>query len=408
MSEQDVLNAQAAARSGVILTNGSTLRPEPVNWLWEGWIACGKFHILGGAPGQGKTTLMLAMAAAITCGGRWPDGSRAPQGNVVVWSGEDDPRDTLLPRLLAMSADPSRVYFLTGMREGDEERSFDPSTDMLQLTAEMEKIGDVKLLIIDPIVSAVQGDDFKNNQVRRSLKPVVDLADATGCAVVGITHFGKSTAGRDPTERLVGSVGYAALARVVMAAAKSKPLGDEAERRILVRTKSNIGPDDGGFEYRLRQTELDAFPGVTASCVEFGAAIDGTARDLLADAEALPDNDGDVHLNDAADFMRKIMTDVLGKSAGPMESREVDRLMKAEGYTTKAIRRARESLGIVIKRTGFGEQTRTFWTLPDGPLMPTSATRAHVPEWARVGTNGARVADASRFDDTVTHDEEAF
>ena len=52
-----------------------------------GLASAGKFHVLAGAPGQGKTTLALAIMALITNGGRWPDGSHRPAGNVLMWSG---------------------------------------------------------------------------------------------------------------------------------------------------------------------------------------------------------------------------------------------------------------------------------------------------------------------------------
>ena len=48
------------AKHEVVLLNGMDLQPEPVSWLWPGWLALGKLHILAGAPGQGKTTIALA------------------------------------------------------------------------------------------------------------------------------------------------------------------------------------------------------------------------------------------------------------------------------------------------------------------------------------------------------------
>jgi hypothetical protein len=86
----------------VTLLCATEIRPEPISWLWPGWLARGKLQILAGAPGCGKTTIALKFAATITKGGTWPDNSRAPISNVLIWSGEDDPKDTLLPRLLAM------------------------------------------------------------------------------------------------------------------------------------------------------------------------------------------------------------------------------------------------------------------------------------------------------------------
>jgi putative DNA primase/helicase len=95
----DNLEAGEYARD-VSLVRASDVSPEPINWLWNGWLAAGKMHVFGGAPGTGKTTISMGLAATVTNGGRWPDGTRSVIGNVVIWSGEDDPADTLIPRLV--------------------------------------------------------------------------------------------------------------------------------------------------------------------------------------------------------------------------------------------------------------------------------------------------------------------
>ena len=65
------------------------ITPESVRWLWENWLAHGKFHLLAGEPGTGKTHIALDMAATISTGGvfgrRWPDGKYAPVGNTIIW-----------------------------------------------------------------------------------------------------------------------------------------------------------------------------------------------------------------------------------------------------------------------------------------------------------------------------------
>ena len=174
-----VENATPPLPDGVVLINGSTLTPQPVRWLWEYWLALGKLHILAGAPGQGKTTIAIAAMATVTIGGRWPDGTRCEPGNVLMWSGEDDPADTLLPRLMAAGADPARCYFVGGTRIDDELQAFDPARDMAALELQAQLIGGIKLLVVDPVVSAVAGDSHKNTEVRRALQPLVDLSRAT-------------------------------------------------------------------------------------------------------------------------------------------------------------------------------------------------------------------------------------
>ncbi len=338
-------------RDGVILVNGADLKPQPVRWLWRDWLALGKLHILAGAPGQGKTTIALAFAATVTSGGRWPDGSRCEPGNVLVWSGEDDPADTLLPRLLAAGGDRGRVYFVSGSRVNGEVESFDPARDMATLQAEAERIGDVRLLIVDPVVSAVAGDSHKNTETRRALQPLVDLAANMSAAVVGITHFSKGGQGSDPTQRVVGSVAFTAVARVVLVAAKVKS-EDGEDRRILARSKSNIGPDEGGFEYCLEQCE--PLPDIQASYVAWGASVAGTARELLTDPEE--QDDGEVSAKDAAiEFLKE----VLGDDVVPMKSIEAE--AKEAGIAWRTVRRAADALGVKSRK---GEGGKWYWSLP--------------------------------------------
>jgi putative DNA primase/helicase len=177
---------RAPINDGVILVCGGNITPQPIAWLWKYWLAQGKLHIFAGAAGEGKTTIAQALGATVTIGGRWPDGSRCTPGNVVIWSGEDDPADTLLPRLMAMGADRNRVYFVTGSRVDGELTTFDPSRDMAQLLQAIDQIGGIELLIVDPIVSAVTGDSHKNTEV------LVDQLQADGLRVSGMVRFGTS------------------------------------------------------------------------------------------------------------------------------------------------------------------------------------------------------------------------
>jgi len=205
-------NATAGGSNGayVSLVRGDTITPEPIRWLWPDWLARGKMHILAGAAGTGKTTLALQIAATITTGGRWPDGTQAVAGDVLIWSGEDDPADTLIPRLIALGAVVRRVHFVGTVNDMHGRRVFDPASDVRLLANKLADCGDVALLIVDPIVSAVATDSHKNGEVRRSLQPLVDLAATHGCALIGITHYSKGTAGRDPLDRVTGSLAFGA------------------------------------------------------------------------------------------------------------------------------------------------------------------------------------------------------
>jgi putative DNA primase/helicase len=341
----------------VSLIRASDVTPEAIAWLWNGWLAVGKMHVLGGAPGTGKTTISMGLAATVTTGGRWPDGTQSIAGNVVIWSGEDDPSDTLIPRLELSGADRSRVYFVTDIREGNERRPFDPARDMELLRRKLAEIGGVRLLIVDPVVSAIAGDSHKNAEVRRGLQPLVDLAGSMRCALLGITHFSKGTGGRDPVERLTGSLAFGALARVVLVAAKHQEEGEDGRIvRLFCRAKSNIGPDDGGFEYDLHQAELKTSPGIFASSVLWGDAVEGAARELLATADAAGDDGEGGTLADAKRFLCDLLAD------GPQPTKIIKADADGAGYSWGTIRRAQKALGIEPAKEGM--KGGWVWRMP--------------------------------------------
>lgn len=381
-------SAPSPSPCGVELIRGDSIKPEPISWLWEGWLAGGKLHVIAGAPGTGKTTLALGLAASVTVGGRWPDGTRAITGDVLIWSGEDSPKDTLLPRLYACGANLARVHFIGRTTDEDGPRPFDPAHDFAALALEAARLPNLRLVIVDPIVSAIKGDSHKNAEVRNGLQPLVNFGEGTGCAIVGISHFSKGTAGRDPVERVTGSLAFGALARLVFATVKESE--ENGGGRLLVRSKSNIGPDGGGFRYELRQVELSgACAGITASRPEWGEAIEGPAREILATAECEADPEEQSATDEAAELLRAILTH------GRVEIQEARKKLKAEGFTEKQIRSARERLGVKRERSGYGG--RDYWQLPyDAPRScPGAAVPAHS---LRQGMNGQERNDGGMND----------
>ena len=70
---------------------------EQVRWLWPGRIPLGKVTVLDGDPGTGKSTLTLTIAAKVTTGSPFPDGTRPERADVILLSAEDDIGDTIRP-----------------------------------------------------------------------------------------------------------------------------------------------------------------------------------------------------------------------------------------------------------------------------------------------------------------------
>lgn len=387
-----VVRDLVAVPDAVVLTRADSVKPEAIRWLWQEWLACGKFHVLAGSPGTGKTTIALAVAATISAGLHFPDGNQAMPGNIIVWSGEDGLADTLLPRLHAMGADTSRIHFVDGVVVDGRPCVFDPAKDMAMLAQRVHDIGDVRLLIVDPVVSAVAADTHKNGETRRALQPLVDLAASLDCAVIGISHYSKGTQGRDPIERVTGSIAFAALARLVWCTAKG---AEEGQRRRLVRAKSNIGPDGGGFEYDLEQVEITGHPGVIASRIVWCDAIEGSARELLAEAEAVEAEP--TQLSDTCQWLRELLAD----EGGALDKRSIMKLAGENGFADRTVQRARAKLRITVTQAGFGREKKSTWSLPGGADSSICANHANECQSGIPGTYGTNGQMDDSGDDDV-------
>ena len=346
--------AAPSAAPQVELLPATAFSPEATRWLWPHWLARGKFHLLAGAPGTGKTTIALTLAAALSNGMSWPDGAANAPAGVLIWSGEDGIEDTLLPRLLAAGGVASRVHFVVGARAHGRVRPFDPASDMEGLAEAACAIDGLGLLILDPVVSVVTGDSHKNTETRRGLQPIVDLAARLDCAVLGITHLAKNSHGREPLDRVTGSIAFGALARIVLATVK--PADVTAPRR-LVRAKSNLGPDSGGLEYGLYGAPV---PGrdFHAQRVDWGQPLTGSARELMAVEVA--DERGRA-ASKAAGFLREVLRE------GPVATRDLRAAGQAHGHRWRSMERAKEELGVRAVKHGSGRGSSWAWQLAAPP-----------------------------------------
>jgi len=355
MIERALETPAAQPVEGVRLLRADEIQPENVNWVWQGWLARRKLHLIAGASGTGKTTIALALAARITAGGLFPDGTRASPGSVVMWSSEDDIADTLVPRFQANGGDRSRLHFVIGLTEGGKQRPFNPATDMDALAAQVRKIPDVSLIVIDPMVTVVQGDSHKNSEVRRGLQPAIDLAAEANAVLIGITHFSKNTQNRDPLERICGSIAFGAVPRVVLGTIRHR---DDSRPRRLVRVKVSNGKDGDGFEYTLRQEPLPNDPGICGQMVVWGDFLQGTARDLLDELEAIGGDATGAPVQAAAEAWL-----LQALANGPVATSDLMAAAEAEGISKITLRRAKDRLAVKVGKSS-GKNAPWVWELP--------------------------------------------
>ena len=283
--------------------------------------------------------------------------------------------DTLVPRLIAAGANMDNVHIVNGTIENGRPRPFSFSSDIPRLSMEISQIGSVALIIIDSIVQAVPGDSNKNADVRRALEPLNDLAEKHRCAILGITHVNKSSKGKEPLERINGSLAYGAVARVVMVTSKvNTESADEAPSRcVLVRAKSNIGRDDGGFEYEIQPFDLQVSSGkISSSRIHWNSTpLHGSPRDILKRAESGDQPEAMSALELAEDFLSHML------AGGPQPASLVHDQALAAGISAATLKRAKATMGIRSeKQRDAGKASPHFWTLNSVPAPQFGSTHA--------------------------------
>jgi hypothetical protein len=221
-------------------SRASTFKMSAIQWLWPDRFALGKLGLLVGLPDEGKGQIFADMAARVSRGLDWPCGEgRAPQGNVIQLSAEDDPSDTVVPRLKAADADLNCIEIVNMVRSDNKDRMFSLVSDLPLLRQKIATVGNVKLVQIDPI-SAYLGigkvDSFRTTDVRAVLSPLVELASELKVAVVGIMHFNKKVDITNALLRISDSLAFGATSRHVYAVV------DDAEnkRKLVVKAKNNL------------------------------------------------------------------------------------------------------------------------------------------------------------------------
>ena len=352
------------------------MKPEHVAWFWDGYLAKGKFHLLGGDPGTSKSTIAIDLAARITRGADWPDGSKNEQGpaHVVIWSGEDAASDTLLPRFMLAGGNRDLAHFVRADAVVGG-KDFDISVHVPQLEAAAVAVREqsdgipIGLFIVDPVANLAPADNSQNAKIRQYLNPLVKFGERQGVAILGISHLSKGTEKRGSTQRITGSLAFAALARLVLFA--SKVAGDPESRRIFSRGKSNISADSGGYYYKVNEIPV-TIDGSTrpVSGIEWGAPFHGNADDALRKAEADQRHSNKIQspaLDNAKTFLKKALAD------GPVPAKEIVKDARdGHGITPATLTRAKEKLGIESEKIGAGKDSYWTWAMPDIEDDPTS------------------------------------
>lgn len=298
----------------------SEVQSQEIEWLWYPFIPYGKLTIIQGDPGDGKTTLVLNIAAGLSKGIGIDETMQVSEPmNIIYQTAEDGLADTVKPRLESAGADCQRIVVI------DESEK---SLSMIDKRIEEAIINtNAQLLILDPIQAYLGGgmDMNRANEARDMTKKLGLLAEKYKCAIVLIGHMNKA-AGNKAAYRGMGSIDFFAVARSVLLVGRVE---GQPNTRAVAQIKNNLAPlgrskafklEEGGFQW-MGDYEI-------------------TADELLG---------GFVPKGNKLEQAKRLLRE-LAETNEVMQSKEIFSLAAEEGISKRTLENAKKELNITARK----------------------------------------------------------
>lgn len=298
----------------------SDVESEEIEWLWYPFIPYGKLTIVQGDPGDGKTTLVLNIAARLSRGDGFDSDMKVSEPmNVVYQTAEDGLSDTVKPRLEAAQADCERVLVIDESR-----KSLSMADERIEEALIQTK---ARLLILDPIQAYLGGgiDINRANETREMTKKLSLLAEKYKCAIVLIGHMNKA-AGNKAAYRGMGSIDFFAVARSVLLVGR---IEGEPDKRAVVQIKNNLAAFGHPKAFAFAD---DGFKWI--------GDYDITADDVLG---------GLVPKVNKLEQAKQMLCD-LAKETKSVSSKEIFELADYKGISKRTLENAKKELGIRARK----------------------------------------------------------
>lgn len=313
----------------------SDIEAQEIEWLWHPYIAYGKLAIVQGDPGDGKTTLILNLAAKLTKGEGLGENMKVMEPmNVIYQTAEDGLADTVKPRLLQAGADCEKVLVID-----ESEKSLSMLDERIEEA--LIKTG-ARVLILDPIQAYLgSGTDMNRaNEVRNMTKRLAALAEKYKCAIILIGHMNKA-AGNKAAYRGMGSIDFYAVARSVLLVGRVE---GEPNIRAMVQIKNNLAEFGHAKAFRLSE---EGFRWLGDYEITADEVLGGYAPKINK-------------LEQAKDLLRE-----LSKELEKVESNSIYDMAKEQNISKRTLENAKREMGIRAKR----ENGSWYWPLDREKLL---------------------------------------
>ena len=232
----------------------SSIVKEHREWLWPGYLGRKKLTHFGGASTEGKSPVTLDLIARLSAGSEWPDGVENTIGprSAILLAAEDDWSDTINPRLELAGANLEKVFRFFVEQDGVE-RSANLDNDCLRLERQIKEIGDVALVVIDPITNYLGNKKMNlEEEMRGILMPLTDIAKNNDCSIITVGHLNKRGAEAGVLQRLMGAAAFGGVARDVFIFG---PDPDEEDKyaHVMSETRNKSAPQ---LKYRTEAVQV--------------------------------------------------------------------------------------------------------------------------------------------------------
>jgi hypothetical protein len=360
-------------------------RPKPLTWerlseiemrsivfldppLWQ----AAAFHLVVGRKGVGKGTVLADLAARVT------RGELGPKRNVVWIASEDSASIDIKPRLVASGGDPDHVFLLTDWLQLPR--------DVAALGETITGIGDVGLVIVDPVGNHITGKNSNSDtDIRDAIAPLNGLADELETMLVGIRHLSEKEAQNGALPAILGASAWVQVPRTVIGIARDNEEANLSHIQCLIGNR--LPPGTPGRVFQIDGVKLDGLENEITRAAWIGDS--GKNVETLIGGKT---GSGEPSKSQTA---RELILDTLEAAPGrSVESDELDARIAGEtGLAVKTVKNVRTALAT----------EGLIRSVPDkdeaGQVQRWFVRRTRAPRTPDPGTSGA----ATGFGSTTPH-----
>ncbi|TFG54653.1 MAG: hypothetical protein E4H30_08615, partial [Methanomassiliicoccus sp.] len=368
----DVEKAKLQYREGTTMIDNPMMGPQVVaddrplssftsratHYLLQDRIPMGMVTLVCGDAGLGKSSFLTEIACRVSKGEALPGALEATveAGSTLYVTTENDPERVFRPRALACGGDLDKIRWMrnvltTVSRKRDQPTVFDASKHLPAIERRIKEVGDIRMVVIDPIISHINEkiDPNSSSHVRQLLDMLSEFAAAHDLAMVVVGHMAKGVA-TSAVQKMAGSHQWVAAARVVLGVGREGE--DEVagvKSRVIKMLKANIYITEQGLEFNLVDhwiTDVDE----TGDEISLRTAKVEWVGERAVDSESVfnPEKVEASGKEKAIRIILKALKD------GPLPEKDVLSLCVAEGVGKGSYYAARTELKVEREKIGFG------------------------------------------------------